>query len=92
MDAATLAGPLIALLGTVVTAAIALWTSALLRRSESARKAAEIAASERQSERDQLREERGRLDAVSREIINELQEENSRLRSILMNWDKGCSG
>lgn len=91
MDAGLL-GSLIAAGATVATSVIALWSAALLRRAQR-RADAESQRAKSESERsDRLLTENSRLDARYGQMLDNLQEENSRLREILRDRERGCTG
>lgn len=70
---------------TILASAGGVMSAALLRRSERGRRKAEIEAAA-------LQAERARLDARTERMLDEYQEENSRLRLILASRERGCTG
>lgn len=77
----------VALIGGVfstLAVGLGILATALLRRSERARVAAELAATG-------LQAERARLDVRTEKLLDEYQEEIARLRAILARRERGCA-
>lgn len=85
----------VALVGGIFSTAAAglgILSTALLRRSERARRVAELEAIARAAEAERLRAERDRLDVRTEHLLDEYQDEIARLRAILANREQGCTG
>lgn len=92
MDIGTLAGPLITAICTIVVTIIGLTATGRARKAETAAKEADRAATAKSEEAERLRKEAADMDARTHRLIDQLQEDNDRLRVALRTAEAGAKG
>lgn len=83
MEIGAILGPAVTALATVIVAIIGFLATWRARQAEAQAKRAEETAERQSREKDRLRQENKDMDERKNHLINELQEDNDRLRAAL---------